>query len=157
MTPLLFYVIDEHTDDIKYCKKKGMKPYNVINGKYTQYEYKGYIYDVLECGECYSGYMVTLMRLPELSFNELLNVALGSKYYEERFGALGIILKDYNIQFEKYLQLLSDDAIYQSRKNIQRMVDRVLDLHQWTSYVCDMHSIMNECEGVKNKIYAMRK
>ena len=24
--PLLFYLIDEHTDDIKYCEQKGMVP-----------------------------------------------------------------------------------------------------------------------------------
>lgn len=157
MEPLLFYVINEHTDDIKYCEKKHMKPYNVVNGSIMQYEYKGYIYDILEQGECYSGYMVTLMRLPKLSFGDLLNVALESKNYEERIGAIGVILKDYQSEFEQYLLSLSDDMIYTNKKNIKRLVSFICILPDRTSYVLDLPIILNQCEKIKSKLDAMKK
>ena len=156
MKPLLFYVIDEHTDDIKYCKKKHMKPYNVVNGNIMQYEYKGYIYDILEQGECYSGYMVTLMRLPKLHFDDLINVALESKNYQERIGAIGVILKDYRSEFEQYLLSLSDDVIYNKKKNIKRLVDYICILPDYTSYVWDLSVILSQCEKIKSKTDTMK-
>ncbi len=110
--PLLFYTVDEKTDVEKFCKRRGLKPhifeikeldgvrYSVVD-KYIK---DGYIYDVLNYDErCYSGYMVTLMRLPKLSFEELLNTALSSKSFQERAGAIGILLKDYPKEFERFL------------------------------------------------------
>lgn len=109
--PLSFYVISERTDHVKYCKRKGLIPYKFIDKSLdgqilnyvTQYVYKGYIYNALGYDQCYSGYMLTLMRLPQLSYEELLNTALRSRKYAERAGATGMILKDYPKEFEKFL------------------------------------------------------
>jgi hypothetical protein len=75
---LLFYVIDEHTDDVKYCKRRGLRPYKtkmktLDNNPFeqvVQYIKDVFIYDVLECDQFYSDYMIILMRLPKLLYEE---------------------------------------------------------------------------------------
>lgn len=157
--PLLFYVIDEHTDDVKYSKKKGMVPYklenktldNQIYKSVIQYSYKDYIYDVLEANQCYSGYMVTLMRLPKLSYKELLGTALTSKKYEERAGAIGIILKDYPIEFERYLSSIKnmDFNNLTEKSSIKRMAKMINDfIRENTSYVWPLEKILSLCEDL---------
>ena len=74
--PRLFYAIGEYVDDIAYCKRKGFKPHKKVIKQLdgmpidvvTQYQKGEYIYEVLACDQCYSGYMLTLMRLPKLQF-----------------------------------------------------------------------------------------
>jgi len=168
--PLLFYVIDEHTDEIKYCKKIGLLPYKFEDkicyssdptiGNQTiktviQYTYKDYIYDALELSQCYSGYVVTLMRLPKLSYEVLLNTALTSTEYDERVGAVGIILKDYPNEFERYLSSIKNmDSINLSEKNkIKRMVTLINDfIKNSTSYVWHLERILSLCEELKLKL-----
>lgn len=157
--PLLFYTIDEQTDVSKYCKRKGLKPYKVINKimdnclleQAVQYSKNGFLYDALEYDQCYSGYMVTLMRLPKMTYEELLKVALSSKSSDERAGAIGVILKDYPIQFENYLLKLSKsntNTMYE-KKRIKRMITFINNfVKDNTSYVCCRDRILRLCEEI---------
>ena len=137
---LLFYTIDERTDVAKYCKRKGLKPDKVekktLDNKLfediVQYSKDGSRYIVLDEKQCYSGYMLTLMKLPILSYEELLNVALSSKKYDERAGAIGIILKCYAPKFEEYLletsNNLPDNLL--ERKKFKKMVHFINQMKQ---------------------------
>ncbi len=157
--PLLFYTIDEQTDVRKYCEKKGLKPYKNINKildncllEHTvQYIKDGFVYDVLECDQCYSGYMITLMRLPKMPYEELLNVALSSKSSDERAGAIGVILKDHPIQFENYLLKLSKsnpNTMYEKKK-IKRMISFINNfVKDNTSYVWCRDRVLTLCEEI---------
>jgi len=130
---LFFYTIGEFQDEEKYCKRKGLKPckytQRTLNGQpfdvvATQYTKDGYIYDVFEWDQCYSGSMLTLVRLPRLSYEELLDVALTSKYLDERAGAIGTILKEYPNEFEHYLLKISEMniAVLPEKRKIKRMI-----------------------------------
>lgn len=159
---LRFYVIDEITDVNKYCKHKGFKPYNsvmkTLDGKpfevVTQYTKSGYIYDVLNWDECYSGYMVTLAQRPQLSFKELVGIALTSKNAGERAGAIGILLKNHVDEFEKYLSDANENDCKDktAQKEITRMATFIYDF-VWpsTSYVEDLERIMLLCEKLKSR------
>ena len=152
--PLLFYLIDERTDSSAYCKRKGMKPYksegrildNEVYKSEIQFTYKGHIYDVLESDQCYTGYMITLMRLPKMAYVELLNVALDSKHYKERIGAMGIILKEYAKEFEQSLISMTDTGIepIENKRHIKRMLVYVYHLIN-TSYNSELEYIRNIC------------
>lgn len=157
---LLFYVIDEHTDDIKYCTKKGMVPHSydnyILDGhsymKITQYLYKGHIYDVLEAGQCYSGFMVTLMKLPKLSYKELLNIALYSKKKGERLGAIGVILKDHPVDFENFLltsREMDIDVLRRDKSiiNVIRIINGFIKIS--SSYVWQLKNILKLCEEIE--------
>lgn len=157
--PLLFYTIDERTDICNYCKRKGLKPYKLENKAFDsclleqaiQYVKDDFVYEVLDCGRCYSGYMVTLMRLPKLSYEELLNVALTSKYLDERAGAIGTILKDHPNQFQDYLLALSETSINTSRENkrIMRIITFINNvIKENTSYVWHLDRILLLCEKI---------
>ena len=161
--PLLFYTIDERTDIYNYCKRKGLRPYKfenkVLDGclfeQASQYVKGDFMYEVLDCDQCYSGYMVTLMRLPKLSYEELLNVALTSKYLDERAGAIGTILKDYPNQFQDYLLALSQTSINTSReiKHIKRMITFINNfIKENTSYVWHFDRILLLCEKISYQI-----
>ena len=168
--PLLFYVIDERTDSAKYCKNKRMKPYkfedltcycsdpaidNYVYKNAIQYSYKGHIYDVLSSKQCYSGYEATLMRLPKLSYEELINTALESKKIDEIAGAIGMILKDYSVEFEQYLSSIKNmDFNNLSEKNsIKRMVTMINDfIRKNTSYVWPLEKILSLCEELQLKL-----
>lgn len=157
---LLFYVIDERTDAVDYCKRKGMKPYefteircdNQIYRIPVQYTYKGHNYIVLNCDQCYSGYDTTLMRLPRLSYEELLKTAITSKKYQERIGAIGIILKENAIEFEKYLLSIKAGYFndYKEEKQLKRMVKVINDfIWENTSYVGPLKKIHDLCEEIE--------
>lgn len=157
---LLFYTIDECTDVDKYCKNKGLRPYkyekktldNRPFEQVVQYIKDGFVYDVLEWDRCYSGYMVTLMRQPKLSYKELLNVALTSKYFDERVGAVGIILKEHPTEFEQYLFEISKDNIKNSPEKIQfkkvaKLINDFIKVN--TSYVLSLEKILLLCENLR--------
>ncbi len=164
--PLSFYVIDEFISVDKYCKRKGMKPYkyedkicycsdiNVEDQTFkdaVQYTYKGYIYDVLEGDQFHSDYMVILMRLPTLSYEELLNTALTSKFLDERAGAIGIILKEYQKEFKENLLTIKngDFKSFGEKRNIKRMVKYIYNFIDDTNYIEELESIMNLCGEIK--------
>jgi len=161
--PLLFYVIDERTDYIKYCKRKGMIPYKFTDKRLDgqiyksaiQYTYQGHIYNVLNCAQCYSGYMITLMQLPKLSYEELIDIALSSTKSEERSGAIGIILKDYPNEFEQYLSSIKDiDSENLSKKNnVKRMVELINNfIKNNTSYAWSLEKILFLCEELESRL-----
>ena len=156
--PLLFYTIDEFTDADRYCKRKGLTPfkfeYRELDGhpfKCTiQYKKNNFIYDVLEENQCYSGYTITLMRLPKLSYEKLLHIALTSKHLSERAGAIGIILKDYPLQFQDFLRAIGqkDSTGLYKNKHIERMIAFIHnDIRMHTSYVCHLKKILSFCEN----------
>lgn len=162
--PLLFYAIYEFTDNIKYCKKKGLIPYkfkelttkipgDTIIKKPIQYIKDDYYYDVLEKEACYSECEVILMRLPKLSYKELLNVAVNSKYSDERIGAIAIILKDYPKQFKESLLLMSNEGITKlgNKKNIKRMSKYVYDLIKDSWLREELENIMILCGKLGGK------
>lgn len=162
---LLFYVVDEHTDCTKFCKRKGMKPYsfekricmpdNIMIEFVTQYSYNGYIYDVLNGMECYTDFEVTLVRIPNLSFEELLNVALFSKYLDERVGAMGMILKNNSIDFKRYLLAInnSDIEISGMERNLKQMLSYIDErLRSYRGHIKDFDIILELCEELIHKI-----
>ena len=159
---LHFYVIDERTDNIKYCRSKGLIPYkfkelkcepdnNAIKAV-AQYTGNGYVYDVLEGDQCYTnGYMVTLMRLPKLSYEELLNDALNSKYSEERIGATGIILKEHPKEFEQTLISITNSATVSlaNKRSVKRMARYVYELINNSCYVRQLENIWKLCKELE--------
>jgi len=167
--PLHFYVMNEHTDNIKYSKSKGLIPYkfkelrcelddNVIK-TVIQYTKNGYIYDVLEGDQCYTrGYMTVLMRLPKLSYEELLNDALHSKHFDERIGATGIILKDYSKEFEKTLKSINDFVInnFKNKKNVKRMLVYIYSLIEGTHYIRQLENIRDLCKELELRLSQKR-
>ncbi len=158
----LFYAVGEYTDDSKYCKSKGLKPHKTVmkslDGKpfpvVTEYSKDGDIYAALEADMCYSGYVVTLMRLPELPFEELLSVALTAKRIEDRAGALGIILKKYASAFTQYLQMTKQNRNLNpvQKKQIALVATFIYDfIRENTSYVREMEDILLLCKELKTK------
>lgn len=157
---LLFYVIDEYVDIENYCKKKRLIPYKTETKmldkrpyeQVVQYIKDGYVYDVLEGDECYSGYMLTLVRRPYLAYEELLKLALESKKYDERAGAIGIILKKYPLQFEYFLTKMLENVnkkMKLERKQI-KMVQYINHVvKENTSYVHKHEKLLTLCEEIE--------
>lgn len=160
--PLLFYAIGEYISVSDYCKRKGLKSYKTIEKTLDgepfpvviQYTKNGYIYDVLEYNQCYSGYAVVLMRCPKLSYEELLNVALESKNMDERVGAIGLILKDHPVLFEKFLLSVNMEGINKKKKKqIKRLVSFIYDFARVNSNnVRKMENINALCEKLKEQL-----
>ena len=97
-----FYVFDEHTDYIKACEKIGMK---AIGDKpdVKHFLFGETEYEVLFCHDCFSGWQITVMELPELSFAELLQLVMSSRCYDEIVGGIGMILKKHSDEFVRFL------------------------------------------------------
>lgn len=157
-TPL-FYTIGEYTDIEKYCKRKGLKPHQTIlktlDGQpfpvVTQYCKGGYIYDVLGFEQCYSGYMVTLMRLPGLSALELWEVARASRSLDERAGAVGMLLKEHPETFEAFLSETCRKPVLsgRERRQLRRLASFILDfVCACNSHVQDREAILSLCRGL---------
>lgn len=118
----LFYLIDEHEDNIAFCKRKKLKPliYKEIVVPDTDIDFLNvqkyytpkYVYRVLQSSECYSGYPITLMREPQLSYEDLINVLLRTKKRDEKLGALGILLKQYPENFKQFFHSNKDEFLY---------------------------------------------
>lgn len=102
MKKRLFYVFDEHTDYVKECQKMGMNP--IGTDAFTKkFEYDGTAYKVLSCNECYSGWEITVMALPEMSYSDLLELMMNSQFYDEIVGSIGIAVKKYPHEFFEFL------------------------------------------------------
>lgn len=87
-----------------------------------------------------------------ICLQELLDVALSSKKYDERAGAIGIILKCYASKFEEYLletsNNLPDNLL--ERKKIKKMVHFINHfIRDNTSYVLEVESILLLCERIE--------
>ncbi len=108
MNKKAFYVFDEHTDYIRECEKIGMKP--IGNQTLVKYFLFGETkYEVLFCNECFSGWEITVMALPELSYSELLYMVMNSRFYDEIVGGIGIILKRHSDEFIRYLSSVTSN------------------------------------------------
>ena len=160
--PELFYTCGEYEDDVKYCKRKGLKPHRTImktlDGKpftvVEEYSKGGNIYVSFEAEKCYSGYAVTLMRLPELPFEELLAVALTSKRVEDRAGALGIILKKHEAAFKQYLLTIKQNTTLNiaQKRQIAAVSMFIYDfIRENTSYIQNMDEILSLSKELKTK------
>lgn len=136
--PQLFYVFDEHTDIVKECLKVGIKP----AGDQNTYEYvKGDIkYILLSPHECYSGWTITLMALPYLSYMELIKVIETSKKYDEIVGCIGILLNKYTENFIDYLSKNQTRKI----KKIKRII--LTDIVNNSPYVSKMIRLIQVCK-----------
>ncbi|MBR5320733.1 MAG: hypothetical protein IKU41_02710 [Clostridia bacterium] len=140
MRKLLFYVFDEHTDYVSECQKIGMIPTKgypyVENFLFDDVEYK-----VLSIHECYSGWEITLMALPEMSYNQLVCVLLNSKNYDELVGCLGIILKKYLERF-----IVDFDKFETSKRKFKKIKKIILnEISERSIYVSEMHTLLNKC------------
>ncbi len=103
MKKRFFYVFDEHTDYVRECKKIGMMP--IEKEVFVKnFDYDGIRYEVLNLYECFSGWEITVMATPELSYPELLNLMMNSRCYDEIVGSIGIVLKKYPNEFAMYLK-----------------------------------------------------
>lgn len=119
----LFYLIDEHDDNILFCKRKRLKPLiykkakvpntDIVFLDVQKYYTNKYVYKVLQSSECYSGYPITLMREPQLSYDDLINVLLRTKKYDERLGSLGVLLKHYPESFKKFFHSHKNKSLYE--------------------------------------------
>lgn len=160
--PLLFYTINEFTDDVKYCERMGMKPYKTVDKvldhhtfqSTVEYSYRGYIYEVLDSTQCYSDAMVVLMRLPKLTYEDLLDTAINSKHRDERIGALGVILKDHPKEFRQSLESMIETypSKHQNQKNISRMSTCVDDLITDSQYIEQLETIRDLCVKLETKV-----
>ena len=161
--PRLFYIIYEFTNEDKYCKRNGLMPYKIqemsthiigdpIIYMPIQYIKRGYVYEVLDDNEYYFG-MTILMRLPQLTYERLLNVALNSRYYDERVGAISIILKDYTKEFEQFL--ISMLNVEKKEIRYKRGLKRVSKYICWLMreyYKSKLENIRDICEKLKVKL-----
>jgi hypothetical protein len=160
----IFYALNEWTNSEQYLKKNGLKPYKIHTWKPSgsqpitivdQYIRDGHIYDVLESDQCYSGFMVTIARLPLPEYEELLNLALCSPHEEERGGALGIILKNHPKEFLRYLATANQEDILleSSQKEIGRIAAFVFDCIKPYTSASTMDEIYDLCGKLKHKYY----
>ncbi len=161
--PLLFYVIDEHTDELAYCKRRGLTPCKWEDRRVicsdpsvpvetfqevVQYKHKdGFVYDVLDGAPCIDfGCEIVLMRLPKLPYEVLLTTALTSKSEEERIGSIEVILRDHSAEFEQYLTSVQSMDIHDlKRTGILRLSTFIM---KWTSPTKTRDSIRSLCESL---------
>lgn len=99
-----FYVFGEHDEYTKLCRK--MKMYPIKDNKRGKefFRCNDKVYEVLFCNECYSGFTVTLMQLPEMNVLELLSLLSYTKYYSEFVGSIGILRVKHSEVFERALK-----------------------------------------------------
>jgi hypothetical protein len=158
----LFYTIDEYTDTTKYCRSKGLRPYKIIEKTLdskplpvaVEYIKGNSIYVALSMSQCYSGYSITLMKLPELPFETLLNVSLSTKRAADRAGALGIILKKYTVAFEKFLCDAAHNEHWdlEKKRQLALVATFICDyIRENTSYIWHMNKTLQLCEEIKSK------
>ena len=140
MKKRFFYVFDEHTDYIKECKKLGMLPI----GKemfIKEFNLNGTKYKVLSSHECFSGWEITVMAIPELSYSELLNLMINSRYYSEIVGSIGIILKKHLNEFIVYLK--SEPSNNRKIKKIKKMIRT--EISERNQNVQQMYELLSLC------------
>lgn len=165
---LLFYTLDEWTDIEHYCKRRRIKPYRWENKSLDDYDFKvvtqyiknGFVYDVLDWDKCYSGHEITLMKLPKLSYEELMSVALNSKHSDERAGAVGMILKEYSDKFEELLLkcIEAKETVSGKEKQLTRMVKFINEhVRKSISHMQSLDRTMLLCEGFLDKEKIRRK
>ncbi len=140
MKKRFFYVFDEHTDYVRECQKIGMKP--IENNAFIEnFEYDGTKYTVLSCNECYSGWEITVMALPEMSYSDLFDILMNSRFYDEIVGSIGIILKKH---LDEFLRHLSSESLNNKRiKKVKKMIKK--EISERNSNVKGMTELLNLC------------
>ena len=141
---MTFYVFDEHTDYVYECKKMGMKP--IGNETFIkEFIFDEVKYKVLSLHECFSGWEINVMAIPELSYSELLNVMLSSKYYDEIVGSIGIILKKHLNKFIEYLKLeTSNSKQHRKIKKIEKIIKK--EISERNPNVNKMDELLHICK-----------
>lgn len=99
-----FYVFGERDDYTKLCRKMNMYPFKDNKRGKEFFSCNDKVYEVLFCNECYSGFTVTLMQLPEMGALELLSLLSETKYYSEFVGSIGILRAKHLEVFERALK-----------------------------------------------------
>ena len=140
MKKRLFYVFDEHTDYVIECEKLGMKP--IENNAFIEnFECDGTNYKVLSCNECYSGWEITVMALPEMSYSDLFDIMISSRFYDEIVGSIGIILKKHLDEFIRYLN--TEPLNNKRLRKIKKMIKK--EISEKNSNVGEMKDLLNLC------------
>lgn len=148
---LQFYIFDEHTDYEKECIKLGMKPIAKSGGLVKAYSYGECEYVVLGRSECYSGWEHTIMKLPQLTYNQLYNLAINANIYDERVGAVGIMLKFHEDEFIDYLEKVINKTI-PFDKQIKKLAKLIsTEIKQRSDYVSGMEIILKLCHEIYNE------
>lgn len=134
-----FYVFDEHDYVISECKKMGMHP--LCNTGLDKFICEGDIYTILSAHECYSGWEMTLMKEPELGYDDLVWLVYNTRLYSERVGALGILLIRHRERFQEFLakQPKKDKKTHKIKKMI------VKELAECSHYVREMKDLIEIC------------
>ena len=130
----LFYVFDEHTDVVRECLKKGLKPCG--NTCFDGYVVGDTKYILVSPNDCYSGWAVTLMALPCLGYDDLIKLIETSKVYDEIVGSIGVLLKNHKGKFVDYLS-------ENQNKKIKKVILR--DIVENSTYVSRMQDLIEVC------------
>lgn len=140
-----FYVFDEHTDYERECIKLGMKPSSKLDRLIKTFTYMGYEYIVLNRSDCYSGWEYTVMKLPQMNFDQLYKLEISTKIYDEKVGALGMILKYYDVEFTHLIKKAYENEI-PNRKQIKKISELILtQIKERSDYVDEMKDLLKLC------------
>ena len=120
----MFYAFDERTDCEKECKKIGLIKTN-STGDDILWTLNGHSYQQLKPWECYSLFAITLMQLPEPSFEELFDTALCSRHYNEQASTLGVILAKHEKLLVRMLSTYTNPD-----KNFKKLIREILSLFE---------------------------
>lgn len=145
---LQFYVFDEHTDYERECIKLGMKPSSKVDGLIKSFTYREYEYIVLKRSDCYSGWEHTIMKLPQMDFNQLYKLAVSTNTYDERVGAVGTILKCHKDEFTNLLIKTFNKEISKSKqiKKISKLI--LTEIKERSDYVSEMKDLLKLCYDI---------
>lgn len=161
--PFSFYTIYEYDNEESFYKRNGFEPYTTELKEMedvpvlcvTQYVKKGFVFDVLESSQCYSGAMVTLARVPSLGYDDLLDTALKSKNMGERRGAIGMMLKNYPQKLETFLDDFQQGFLVAdyTRKEVLKIIKFINeDIYPYYGGVKDLEKILSICKQLENNV-----
>lgn len=136
-----FYIYDEHDYPKKEWIKLGGRILTDSKGN-ERYFFNGVEYKYLNCHEIYSGWCITLVRLPELSYEKLFELLRCTKYESELSGTLGLLLKKYEKRFindfffgEYQISKRQRSKCYKQLKFISEYVSEVRDMEELLSLI----------------------
>lgn len=100
--------------------------------------------------ECYSSWEYTIMKLQQMNFVQLLNLALNTKKYDERVGELGIILRHHEFEFTNFLTDVYSGNIPadKAKKKLTKLI--YSEIKQRSDFVRGMKTILNLCSFIYN-------
>lgn len=109
-------------------------------------ECDGILYEVLGCNECYSGWEITVMALPEMKFHELVSLLCDTKDAGELRGSLGILLKKY---YKEFCSVLTAGETFDRKtsRKIARLISQ--EIAENSEPVSEMHELLVWCRSNK--------